>query len=540
MQPAAAARPPPSSAHEELAQWRLLTRAVDEVLEQCLRERMSLAQTLRRLFPVVLAQTGAVGVAVTTRNEALVEQTFHTGEFGGAWPGTLLQAPHGVRRVEGGTLVSQTLDVAGETVGHLGLFLAGDHTSPELAGPLAGRLDAIAEQLDSVLLMLHTSRQKHQLILDFNTHLSNPVFEAGMDEAVRALAQRVRLPGFVLLYRDSVRRGVLHHRTWRNGVLLHASPGEPDPRLTAVLRAHGEELLEAGDARLAEALQVPRGVEAVLVTGHRDNAPLGRILVYGDEDGISSWAADLVRVLASTLSQRLVDYHRERIHLSESFSPAVVDELLQDPEYATHHLASRDEEVGILFADINGFTRLCEQGLESPTRIARFVDAWSERVVELLWEHGGVFDKMVGDCVIGLFGPPFFRTSRRERAERLVRSALDIQAYTASLGAEAGIRDMCLRAGQPGLGVAIGLNLANAYCGFFGPNRDYTGFSTGMNQTARLQSLGGFRETLLMAPVVSALQGTSDPRLAGLVLGPLEQTQVKNVQQPLRYHRLVP
>ena len=36
----------------------------------------------------------------------------------------------------------------------------------------------------------------------------------------------------------------------------------------------------------------------------------------------------------------------------------------------------------------------------------RVIVAISERVVELVWEHGGVFDKMVGDCAIAFFGPP--------------------------------------------------------------------------------------------------------------------------------------
>jgi adenylate cyclase len=88
----------------------------------------------------------------------------------------------------------------------------------------------------------------------------------------------------------------------------------------------------------------------------------------------------------------------------------------------------------------------------------------------------------------------------------------------------------------PGLGVAIGLNLAPTYCGLFGPNQNYTGFSTGMNQTARLQSLGGFRETLVMDSVRAALEKSADPELKALRYGPLCETEVKNVSQPLRYY----
>jgi len=523
---------------EELRMQQALNRQVDALLEECVRERMSLTQTFSRLLPLVLRETGAQGVAVTTRNEELLEETFHAGEFGGIYPGTLLADSLGTRREGEGTLVCQELDVVGQPVGRMGLYLVGDHTRPEQAGRLERLLDTVAEQLDTVLLLVHTASQKQELILQINHLLANPVFEVGMDQVVLALAQRVRVPGFLLVYRDALRPSVLHYRSYRNGHLEHESGEQPLPVLDAVLRAHGPELLARGDERLKRALGEPRVMEAVLIAGHLHSEPLGRILLWSGEEGFSSYTMDLIRVLASTLSQRLVDYNRERTHLSQFFSADVIDELLQSPDYGTRYLTSRDEEVGILFADINGFTRLCEQ-LESPTRIGRFVDRWSARMVELLWRHGGVFDKMVGDCIIGLFGPPFFRSGRKERAEALVRAACDIQRTTAAMSADPEVRTICERAGMAGLGVAVGLNLAHTMCGLFGPNQDYTGFSTGMNQTARLQSLAGFRETLVMDSVKNALEGSQDPLVQSLTYGALTETPVKNVAKPLRHHRLV-
>jgi class 3 adenylate cyclase len=91
----------------------------------------------------------------------------------------------------------------------------------------------------------------------------------------------------------------------------------------------------------------------------------------------------------------------------------------------------------------------------------------------------------------------------------------------------------------PGLGVAIGVNLTPSFCGLFGPNRNYTSFSTGMNQTARLQSLGSFRETLVMDSAMKAIQNSTDPDLRALQFGPLVETPVKNVAQPLRYYKLL-
>jgi class 3 adenylate cyclase len=267
---------------------------------------------------------------------------------------------------------------------------------------------------------------------------------------------------------------------------------------------------------------------------------LGKIMVWSGGEGFSAYAMELLRLLASTLSQRLIDYNRERIHLAQFFSSATIDELLKDPEYERHYLAPRAEEVGILFADINGFTRICEQVLERPERIGKFVDDWSEEAVRIVHRYGGVFDKMVGDCVIGLWGPPFFKDQVAQRAANALKAAIEIQRFTRdTMSAHPEVSRLSELLDMPGLGVAIGVNLAHSFCGLFGPNRNYTSFSTGMNQTARLQSLGGFRQTLVMESAVKAVEGLKDPELARVRFGPLQETPVKNVAQPLRYHALL-
>ena len=541
MKPAAPRRPLSTDAKlEELRDLHVLTRQVDELVEQSLREREPLARTFQRVLPFVLRELGAQGLSVQTRDEELRERTFHAGSFGGVAPEAWWRdVTPGIRQHGEGTTVSQTLDVAGRSVGRIGLYLAGDHTAPVRARRLERMLDGVAEQLDAVLLLVHGASEKQELLLQLNRFLADPVFERGMDEVVRTLAERVRVPGVLLVYRDAVRPAVLHYRAYQDGRVTLDSGDHPSAPLDALVREHGTRLLRPEDERLKHALGQPRSVEMLLIAGPQHHEPLGRMLLWSDEEGFSSDTLDLVRVLASTLSQRLMAYNRERVPLSQFFSAETIDTLVQTPDYATRYLASRDEEVGILFADINGFTRLCEQ-LETPARIGQFVDRWSERMVALLWKHGGVFDKMVGDCIIGLFGPPFFQMDRCARAEALVRAARDMQRATAELSEDPEVRAMCERAGMEGLGVAVGLNLAPTLCGLFGPNQDYTGFSTGMNQTARLQSLAGFRQTLVMAPVREALEASTDPTLRALAYGPLTETPVKNVARPLRHHRLEP
>src|SRR5689334_15016497 len=122
---------------EELRQLRLLSRAVDDLLEESLKSRENLSQTFKRIFPELLRLTGASAIAVTTTNEELAQQTWSEGDFGGVYAGTVLaENKWGVHLLSGSTLISQQLDVVGMSVGTLGMLFKGDHTAPAEAAKL--------------------------------------------------------------------------------------------------------------------------------------------------------------------------------------------------------------------------------------------------------------------------------------------------------------------------------------------------------------------------------------------------------------------
>ena len=75
------------------------------------------------------------------------------------------------------------------------------------------------------------------------------------------------------------------------------------------------------------------------------------------------------------------------------------------------------------------------------------------------------------------------------------------------------------------------MNLAPLFVGIFGKNDNFTGFSSGMNNTARLQGCAKRDEILVMAEAALAL-----PPGHRFQLGPEESAVVKNVAVPLRYH----
>ena len=74
------------------------------------------------------------------------------------------------------------------------------------------------------------------------------------------------------------------------------------------------------------------------------------------------------------------------------------------------------------------------------------------------------------------------------------RPSPDIRAMTDRIPEE---DEFALLRGS-GVGVATGVNLAPLFVGQFGPNANFTGFSSGMNNTARLQGCATRGQILVM------------------------------------------
>jgi len=59
-----------------------------------------------------------------------------------------------------------------------------------------------------------------------------------------------------------------------------------------------------------------------------------------------------------------------------------------------------------------------------------------------------------------------------------------------------------------------------------------------MNNTARLQGVAAFRETLVMESAVSVLDEAGHSLRDRFDWGPLDEATVKNVKEPLRFYRV--
>ena len=516
---------------EILRTLRRLTLEADALIEECVRDRLSLRAILTRFLPALEGWIGAHGAVVTTRNEHLVEETFGWGAWTILGGGDLDDEEGRAVPIGTSTMLWQRLRLGGREVGRVAVLLDGDHTSAEREHDVKLRLQAVFAELDVVLATVHTAAHKQRLIVELEELLADAVFERGIDHAVALLHHEIRATDFMLIYRDEVERGHLRYRVYCDGRLANANDGSASahPELDAAIASRGDALLEPN----VQPIPIAGGVETLLSIGITGAHWLGKIVCAARDHGFSSFALDVVQLMTEAMSQRLVDFNRERRHLAQFFAPPVIAELLRDASYHDKHLGPREETIAVLFADINSFTKISEQVLEQPAAIADFVNHWSAGAVDLLWHHGGVFDKMVGDCVIGLFGPPFFRDDASRHAGAALEAARAIADFTISLERESPWNRIPASGLVPGLGVALGPHVCPMSVRQMGPNLDYTGFSSGMNNTARLQSLAGFRETLAMESFCELVGDARDVSFSAPMEAP-----VKNVKHPLRYRRV--
>src|SRR5579859_769785 len=167
-----------------------LNRFADQLLEEAHKERLSLRATLNRFLPAVGKKLGAVAGILATRDEQLHESVFEWGEWGDSDRAAIQDQEHEPyhQRYDAAkkrTVIAQTLDLAGETVGAIGFAYPGNRLAE--AKVAHEELETISEELDFVLAGIQLASFKQEEIIKIGQALRNVVFDRGVDDAVGVL-----------------------------------------------------------------------------------------------------------------------------------------------------------------------------------------------------------------------------------------------------------------------------------------------------------------------------------------------------------------
>ncbi len=197
-------------------------------------------------------------------------------------------------------------------------------------------------------------------------------------------------------------------------------------------------------------------------------------------------------------------------------SPAIAEQVLSGAVEVAQGGELR--ETTVLFADIRGFTSLAEAS--SPQAVVEALNAYFERMVEIVFLHEGTLDKFVGDEIMALFGAPVSHSNDPVRA---VTAALQMQEALVAFNEE--------RAGSevPPFEIGVGINTGEVVAGYIGSSQamEYTVIGDPVNTGARLCAIARPGQILISEPTLAQLGNAFDVQ-------ELPEAKLKGKAKPLR------
>ncbi len=502
--------------------------SIDDAIESCQRYRIGLKESLKKILERAKEALNLDGVFIFTYDEKLKKRFFFLGEESLPSKYSLhdyININNSIfKKIDNKEIYIQPLDIFGEKIGIIGFI-----TTNSNENEYKTLLDAFAEELDNYLYQIIHERKKQFLITKLNEAIRKQVFNDGLMEAIEILYGVIPFYKLSLIYQDNSVYEIGYKIF--NQLELAFDYTNPQKQYKEL-----KDLIQYDSLFVEKKFITEKSIIFPIKNNSLEQENIGFVFVEPTDREFQTYEIDLFRIFSEIVNYRLVDFHREQKILRRFFSQNITSRLLSDSEYNKKYLLPRVQEVAILFSDINSFTKISEQILKKPELIGHFVDYWSKMVVNIVFKNGGVFDKMVGDCVIAHFGPPFFEKSAPEMILEAVKTAKEIQEATISMIDNPDFKQIKESFLIKGMGVATGINFAPLNVGFFGQNADYTGFSSGMNNTARLQSLATFRETLIMKSAKEILVKSNSNFINSIKFSEEKNAMVKNVAEPLKYY----
>jgi len=201
-------------------------------------------------------------------------------------------------------------------------------------------------------------------------------------------------------------------------------------------------------------------------------------------------------------------------------SDSVVQTLLDAPDGL--RLGGEKRELTVLMSDLRGFTALSER--LPPEEIVAMLNLYFGAMTEIVMDHGGTIDELLGDAMLVIFGAPLHQ---EDHAERAVASALAMQAAMVEVNRQNETR------GLPTLQMGIGINTGEAVVGNIGSalRSKYGVVGSTVNLTARIEGLTRGHQVLISAATLHSCGLELDIR--GVI-----RFEAKGFGEPIEVHDL--
>lgn len=232
-----------------------------------------------------------------------------------------------------------------------------------------------------------------------------------------------------------------------------------------------------------------------------------------------------------TFGARLTREERDKARIRTMFegyvSDSVVHMLLSSERRID--LGGESMSITVLFSDIRNFTTITEKLTAHET--VEFLNAYFERVINVIREEGGRVDKFIGDAVMAEFGVPYpfpdHALQALRAAARMSRVAEEFRDW---------MRGRFSGRGIPEFAIGIGIHTGDAVVGNIGSatRMEFTAIGDTVNIASRLE---GETKTLKCVIVASA----DTVRAAGdrVETGRHDTLKVKGRLEPVEVYEIV-
>ncbi|MBC7793222.1 MAG: FHA domain-containing protein [Clostridia bacterium] len=242
------------------------------------------------------------------------------------------------------------------------------------------------------------------------------------------------------------------------------------------------------DERFAAAASIVRAnMRSVMCVPLIEKGRLLGLLHVGNTSHVSAFTQDDLELLTgigagasvavgnALLTHQLENEARARETLGRFLSPVVVEQVLQNDVELER--GGAEAQVTVLFADIRGFTSLTER--TPAADVVALLNEYFDQMVEIVFRHGGILDKFIGDALMAVWGTP---VRNEDDATRAVAAAQEMHETLESFNAFR--RDRGLEPVEIGIGLASGSCIAGA----IGARRrmDFTVIGDCVNLASRL------------------------------------------------------
>ena len=173
-----------------------------------------------------------------------------------------------------------------------------------------------------------------------------------------------------------------------------------------------------------------------------------------------------------------------RKQFEKYLDPRQVAILVKNPEKLK--LGGVRKQMSYIFIDIVGFTPISEyyKNKDDPEGLVELINEFLNEISMIILNNGGMIDKFMGDCVMGIFGAPL---DMDNHAEMAVKSAKEIEEKVKEL------KVIYKERGLPDINVGTGVNTGIAIVGNMGSKTrlDYSVVGDAVNLAARLEATAG-------------------------------------------------